>query len=93
MPKSDAEKAAEAQRVQQVQQRLAAAKATRDKRKADADFDFWADVAAAIDSGEVKQAEACEAIDYKREYVRRQLIEHRAQAAARAEAAASDSTD
>ncbi|MFF4902584.1 hypothetical protein [Streptomyces sp. NPDC001068] len=90
MPKPDAAKAAEAQRVQQVQQRLAAAKTTRDLRKADAEFDFWADVAAAIDRGEVKQTEACEAIDYKREYVRRQLIEHRAQAAARAK---TDTTD
>jgi len=93
MPKSDAEKAAEAQRVQQVQQRLAAAKTIRDQRKADADFDFWADVAAAIGSGEVKQTEACEAIGYKREYVRRQLIEHRAQAEARTAAAPSDTTD
>ncbi|MEU0287502.1 hypothetical protein [Streptomyces sp. NPDC006147] len=93
MPKSDAEKAAEAQRVQQVQQRLAAAKTTRDQRKADAEFAFWADVAAAIDGGEVKQTEACEAIGYRREYVRRQLIEHRAQAQARAAAAPSDTTD
>ncbi|MET8861106.1 hypothetical protein [Streptomyces sp. NPDC004579] len=90
MSKSDADKAAQAKRVQQAQQRLATAKVTRDQRKADAEFDFWADVAAAIDSGEVKQTEACEAIDFKREYVRRQLIEHRAQAAARAE---TDTTD
>ncbi|MGW3154559.1 hypothetical protein [Streptomyces sp. NPDC001089] len=90
MSKSDADKAAEAQRVQQVQQELAAAKALRDKRKADAEFDFWAAVAAAIDSGQVKQTEACAAIDFKREYVRRQLIEHRAQAAARAK---TDTTD
>jgi hypothetical protein len=92
-PKTPDEKAAEAQRVQQVQQRLAAAKTRRDERKADAEFDFWADVAAAIDSHEVLQAEACEAIGYKREYVRRQLIEHRAQAAARAAATTPDSTN
>ncbi|MEV6425000.1 hypothetical protein [Streptomyces sp. NPDC051662] len=93
MPKPDTDKTTEAQRVQQAQQRLAAAKTTRDQRKADAEFDFWADVAAAIDSGEVKQTEACEAIGYKREYVRRQLIEHRAQAKARAATPAPDSTD
>ncbi|MFE9437078.1 hypothetical protein [Streptomyces sp. NPDC006640] len=90
MSKPDADKTAEAQRVQQVQQDLADAKVTRDKRKADAEFDFWAAVAAAIDSGKVKQTEACEAIGFKREYVRRQLIEHRAQAAARAK---TDTTD
>lgn len=84
MPKSEAEKAKE---------RLAAAKTTRDQRKRDAEFDFWADVAAAIDSGELKQTEVCEAIDYKREYVRRQLIEHRAEAEARAKDQAPDSTD
>jgi len=93
MPKNDAEKAAEAKRVQQAQQRLAAAKVTRDERKAQAEFDFWSDVAAAIDNGELKQAEACQAIGYGREYVRRQLIEWRAQAQARATASTPDSTD
>jgi len=93
MSKPETDKAAEAQRVQQAQQRLAAAKVTRDQRKADAEFDFWADVAAAIDSGEVKQTEACDAIGFKREYVRRQLIEHRVQAAARATTDTPDSTD
>ncbi|MFE7442383.1 hypothetical protein ACFU7X_18250 [Streptomyces chartreusis] len=93
MPKSEAEKTAEAERIQQAQQRLAAAKVTRDQRKDDAEFDFWSSVAAAIDSGELKQTEACDAIGYKREYVRRQLIEVRAKAEARAKDPASDSTD
>ncbi|OEJ20812.1 hypothetical protein AR457_41820 (plasmid) [Streptomyces agglomeratus] len=93
MTKSDAEKAAETKRVQQAQKRLAAAKVTRDQRKDDADFEFWSDVAAAIDSGELKQTEVCEAIGYKREYVRRQLIEVRAQAEARAKNDTSTSTD
>ncbi|MFJ3183868.1 hypothetical protein ACIPJN_36535 [Streptomyces sp. NPDC086796] len=79
--------------VTAAQERLAAAKTTRDQRKTDAEFDFWADVAAAIDSGEVKQTEACEAIGYKREYVRRQLIEHRAQAEARAKIDTPSTTD
>ncbi|MEW1551300.1 hypothetical protein [Streptomyces tsukubensis] len=87
------DKAAETARVQQAQNRLTAAKATRDQRKTDAEFDFWADVAAAIDSGELKQTEVCDAIDYKREYVRRQLIEHRAQAAARATSTTPEPTD
>lgn len=93
MTKSDADKAAEIERVQQAQKRLAAAKVTRDRRKDDADFEFWSGVAAAIDSGELKQTEACEAIGYKREYVRRQLIEVRAQAEARATTDTPDSTD
>ncbi|MFE4539629.1 hypothetical protein ACFRKB_31965 [Streptomyces scopuliridis] len=93
MTKSDADKAAETERVRQAQKRLAAAKVTRDRRKDDADFEFWSGVATAIDSGELKQAEACEAIGYKREYVRRQLIEVRAQAEARAKTGTPASTD
>ncbi|MFE0453128.1 hypothetical protein ACFW2D_17945 [Streptomyces sp. NPDC058914] len=81
MPKSEADKAAEAQRVRQAQQRLTAAKARRDELKAAADREFWTAVAAAIDSGELKQTEACQAIGYQREYVRRQLLDLRAQAA------------
>lgn len=80
MSKTEAEKAAEAKRVAQAQERLAKAKKKRDETKARADREFWAAVAAAIDSGELKQTEACEAIDYKREYVRRQLLEHKAAA-------------
>ncbi|MCT9142420.1 hypothetical protein [Streptomyces violarus] len=80
MPKSEAEKAAEAKRVEKAQERLAAAKKKRDEAKAAADREFWSAVAAAIDSGDLRQTEACEAIGYKREYVRRQLLELRAQA-------------
>lgn len=93
MPKPDAEKTAAAEKTRQAKERLAAAKAKREQRKRDAEFDFWADVAEAIDSGELKQTEACDAIGYKRENVRRQLIAHRAEAEARAKDQASDSTD
>ncbi|WP_374778713.1 hypothetical protein OG756_42175 (plasmid) [Streptomyces sp. NBC_01310] len=68
------------QTVATAQKRLAAAKTKRDNTKADADREFWADVAAAIDNGELLQTEACEAIGYKREYVRRQLLEFRSAA-------------
>ncbi|QDN84359.1 hypothetical protein [Streptomyces sp. RLB3-6] len=93
MPKSEAEKATEAERIEKAKERLAASKVTRDQRKDDAEFDFWSGVAAAIDSGELKQTEACDAIGYKREYVRRQLIEVRAKAEVRAKDQAPDSTD
>ncbi|THA28257.1 hypothetical protein E4198_00130 [Streptomyces sp. RKND-216] len=63
--------------VAAAQQRLAAAKTRRDETKTQADCDFWNEVAAAIDGGELLQAQACEAIGYGREYVRRQLLEHK----------------
>lgn len=69
---------ADPQTVAAAQARLAAAKHTRDAAKAEADREFWTAVATAIDSGELLQSQACEAIGYGREYVRRQLIEHKA---------------
>ncbi|MFF8414688.1 hypothetical protein [Streptomyces omiyaensis] len=68
------------QTVAAAKKHLAAAKKKRDKTKADADREFWGDVAAAIDNGELLQTDACEAIGYKREYVRRQLLEFRSAA-------------
>lgn len=65
------------QTVATAQKRLAAAKTKRDETKANADREFWAEVAAALDGGELLQADACEAIGYKREYVRRQLLDFR----------------
>ncbi|MFG3043084.1 hypothetical protein ACGFYZ_39930 [Streptomyces sp. NPDC048330] len=68
------------QTVAAAKKRLAAAKTKRDETKAAADREFWSAVAAAIDSGELLQTDACEAIGYKREYVRRQLLEFRSAA-------------
>lgn len=63
--------------VAAAQQRLADAKTKREETKAAADTEFWNEVAAAIDGGELLQTQACEAIGYGREYVRRQLLEHK----------------
>ncbi|BBG20690.1 hypothetical protein RVR_P170 (plasmid) [Actinacidiphila reveromycinica] len=56
--------------------RLAEAKAKRDKAKQEADRAFWRAVNAEITSKVLLQKEACEAIGYEREYVRRQIKEH-----------------
>jgi hypothetical protein len=77
MPKSDAEKAAEAKRVAKAQERLAKAKKKRDDDKNRAEREFWAAVQAELDAGNLLQVQACEAIGYKREYVRRQLLEYK----------------
>ncbi|MFF3256497.1 hypothetical protein ACFYWP_37200 [Actinacidiphila glaucinigra] len=72
MPKPDPEQ------IRKAQERLTAAKKKRDDIKAAADREFWLSVANAIDSGELRQTDACEALGYGREYVRRQLLELRA---------------
>ena len=59
--------------VTAAQQRLKEAKKQRTNARLAADREFWTAVRDEIDSGHLLQTDACEAIGFKREYVRRQL--------------------
>ncbi|MFI9588268.1 hypothetical protein ACIHCQ_42285 [Streptomyces sp. NPDC052236] len=56
-----------------AKERLVAAKKQREQDRAEADRKFWQAVADEIDGGNCRQVDAVEALDFNRDYIRRNL--------------------
>jgi hypothetical protein len=56
-----------------AKKRLVAAKKQREKDRAAADRKFWQAVANEIDAGNCRQVDAVDALDFNRDYIRRNL--------------------
>ncbi|WP_069874501.1 hypothetical protein [Streptomyces malaysiensis] len=59
--------------IKAAKQRLEAAKAQRETDRKTADRKFWQAVADEINSGNCRQVDAVEALDFNRDYIRRNL--------------------